>query len=133
MSGTAADIQAKPKSYFKAMIQAMDKEIGRLCDSLRALDKFENTNIIFIGDNGNTPSTSKIQATNNSKGTIYQYGISVPCIIAGPIVKNPNRSSHALVNAVDLFATIIESFGFDSWRSSVPINVTIDSKSLCLF
>ena len=130
LSGTAADIQSKPKMYFKAMIQAMDKEIGRLCDSLRALDKFENTNIIFIGDNGNTPSTSKIPATNNSKGTIYQYGISVPCIIAGPIVKNPDRSSNALVNAADLFATIIESFGFDSWKTSVPNNVTIDSKSL---
>ena len=130
LSGTASDIQAKPKSYFKAMIQAMDKEIGRLCDSLKVLNKYENTTIIFIGDNGNTPSTSKISPTFNSKGTIYQYGITVPCIISGPNVVNPNRTTTALVNAVDLFATILESFGFDSWKSSVPANRPIDSKSL---
>lgn len=130
LSGTASDIQVKPKSYFKAMIQAMDNEIGRLCDSLKVLNKYENTTIIFIGDNGNTPSTSKISPTFNSKGTIYQYGITVPCIISGPNVVHPNRSSHALVNTVDLFSTILETFGFDLWKSSVPASRTIDSKSL---
>ncbi|MEY3322113.1 MAG: hypothetical protein RLZZ417_1696 [Bacteroidota bacterium] len=45
----------------------------------------------------------------------------------------PDRTSHVLVNTVDLFSTILETFGFDSWKSSVPASRPIDSKSLMPF
>lgn len=130
LSGTAADINAQPKAYFKAMIQAMDTEIGRLFDSLQALNRLDSTDVIFMGDNGNTMRTAQIANLNRAKGTIYDYGIHVPLIIAGPSITNPGRASNALVNSVDLFGTIQDLFGNTSWSSQIPANKPADSKSL---
>ena len=130
LTGTNADINNNPKAYFKAMIQAMDHEIGRLMDSLKVLNKLDSTDFIFIGDNGNTPRTAQIADVSKAKGTVYEYGVHVPLIISGPTVVNPKRVSKALVNSVDLFATIIENFGFKNWQQSIPVNKPVDSKSL---
>ena len=128
LSGTTADIAANPKPYFKASIVALDKEIGRLFDSLRAFQKWDNTDIIFIGDNGNEAPVA--QRTGGAKGGIMQQGVSVPFIISGPSVVNPNRSSEALVHTTDLFATILELFGYSTWQSQIPTNKPVDSKSI---
>ncbi len=128
--GTTADVNAKPKSYFKAMIQAMDREIGRLFDSLKAINRFDSTDFIFIGDNGNTARTAQIADLTKAKGTVYQYGVSTPMIIAGPSVVNKKRMSNALVNTVDIFATVLELQGFNNWQSQIPSNKPVDSKSI---
>lgn len=130
LNGTAANINAQPKQYFKAMIQAMDHEIGRLFDSLQMMNKLDSTDIIFIGDNGNTARTAQITDLTKAKGTVYEYGIHVPLIIAGPSVVNKGRVSHALVNTVDLFSTVLEQFGYNNWRNQIPANKPVDSKSL---
>ena len=130
LSGTTQDIRNNPKPYFKAMIQAMDHEIGRLIDSLKFMNKFDSTDFIFIGDNGNTPRTAQTADTSRAKGTIYQYGVHVPFIVSGPSVVNPNRKSDALVNTTDIFATVLELMGYTSWASQIPANKPVDSKSL---
>lgn len=130
LSGTAADINANPKLYFKASLEALDHEIGRLFDSLTALNIYDSTTFIFIGDNGNGIRSAQITNTDRAKGTIYQYGVHVPFIISGPTVINPNRKSDALINTTDLFSTIIELFGYNNWQQQIPTNKTIDSKSI---
>ena len=106
----------------------MDHELGRLFDYLQSSGKWTNTDIVFIGDNGDDSATN--QGSGSAKGSVYQKGVSVPFIISGPTVVNPNRSSDALVNTVDLFATALELFGFTNWQSQIPSNKPVDSKSL---
>lgn len=130
LSGSTTDIQANTKSYFKASLEALDTEIGRLMDSLQALKKLDSTDVIFVSDNGNTQSVAQISPRNKSKGTVYQYGVKVPLIIAGPSVVSPNRVSAALVNTVDIFATVLELFGFATWQTSITASKPVDSKSL---
>ena len=108
------------------MTEAMDKEIGRFFDYLISSGKWDNTDIIFIGDNGDE---SLVAQTTPSKGSIYQGGVTVPFIISGPDVVNPNRTSNALVNTADLFATILELFGDTNWQSQIPTTI-VDSHSL---
>ncbi len=127
LTGTPADIVANPKSYFKAMTEAMDNQIGKLYTWLQVNNKLDSTDIIFIGDNGDAPQTAQIP---RAKGSIYQAGLRVPFIISGPSVKNQGRVSTALVNTQDLFATIVELAGFTNWRSQIPTNKPVDSKSL---
>ena len=126
--GTETDINANPKSYFKAMAEAMDHEIGRLFDSLITFQRWDSTDIIFIGDNGDDGNVS--QTPGGAKGSIYQEGISVPFIISGPSIVHPNRVSDVLVSTHDLFATIIELFGYTEWKNQIPVNKPVDSKSL---
>ena len=38
--------------------------------------------------------------------------------------------SEALVNTADLFATILEMFGFYNWPSQIPAGKQVDSRSL---
>lgn len=130
LSGTAQHIQQNPKLYFKAALQALDTEIGRLFDSLQVLNKLDSTDFIFVGDNGNATATAQIANLNRAKGTVYQYGVHVPLIIAGPSVSNPGRASDALVNTHDIFATVIELMGDTTWKNTIPVNKPVDSKSM---
>ncbi len=130
LSGTQQDIMMHPESYFKAMLEAMDHEIGRMFDSLEVHNLLDSTDIIFIGDNGNTIQTAQIANTDRAKGTIYQYGVHVPFIISGPSVVAPGRVSDALVNTTDLFATILELFGYTGWPAQIPADKPVDSKSI---
>jgi arylsulfatase A-like enzyme len=107
---------------YRAAVEAMDTEIGRLLLSVNPA----TTDIIFVGDNG-TPG-QVIQApydAAHSKDTLYEGGIRVPLIIKGPSVVSGGRTSGALVHAVDLFSTILEMAGVP-----LPSTVTLDSKSL---
>lgn len=126
LTGTLADVTANPLPYFQAMAEAMDNEIGRFFDYLIATGKWENTDIIFIGDNGDENSVAQ---SSPSKGSVYEGGIAIPFIISGPDVVNPNRISDALINTVDLFATIQELFGNTNWQSQIPTTI-VDSKSI---
>lgn len=131
LSGLQSDINANPKAYFKAMIQAMDHEIGRLFDSLQVLNRLDSTDVIFIGDNGNSIRTAQIANTDRAKGTIYDYGTHVPMIIAGPSVIAPYRDSDAIINTVDIFATVLELMGNINWTTQIPASTIIDAKSIC--
>lgn len=130
LSGTTQDINQNPEKYFKAMLQALDTEIGRFMDSLAVHNQLDSTDFIFIGDNGNTQQTAQIANLNKAKGTIYEYGVHVPFIISGPSVVNPGRVSDALVNVADIYATVLELFGDTNWQAQIPANKPVDSKSI---
>ncbi len=129
LSGTTADIAAYPEKYFKAALEAMDSEIGRLFNYLTVNNLMDSTNIIFIGDNGNQGQVAQIADVSKSKGTIYNYGVHVPMIVAGPTIVDGNRTSSELINTPDIFATIAELSGFSNWQNAIPAGVIIDSKS----
>lgn len=130
LSGTMGDINTHPVPYFKASLEALDHEIGRLFDSLRVMNQFDNTDFIFIGDNGNATRVAQIEDTLRAKGTVYEYGVHVPMIISGPSVIEPGRSTNALVNTADLFATINELMGVTNWQQYIPLDKPVDSKSI---
>ena len=105
----------KPGTYatnipvYKANIQALDTELGRL---LKAVD-LEKTVVIFIGDNG-TPgpvkdTNSKIRG---SKGSAYEGGVRVPLVIAGAGVTRKGRTDDLAVSS-DLYATILSLTGIN--------------------
>ena len=106
-------INSNPFPYYLAMIEAMDHEMGRLFNSI---DKkvFDNTIVIFLGDNGTPSEVVQSYNSRRAKGSIYQGGIHVPMIIAGKDVSRINQKEDALINASDLFATICEIAGIKS-------------------
>ena len=96
--------RANLKPAYQSALQALDSEIGRL---LKNVD-LEKTNIILIGDNGTPPRVVQAPFTRqHAKGSLYQGGIHVPLIMAGPDVPNPGTSDK-LVHCVDLFSTILD-------------------------
>lgn len=113
LSGTQADIDANPRDYFLAAIEAMDTEFGRLWNSLDA-DEQANTIVIYLGDNGtprNAVSTTAQQ--NGNKGGLLQGGINTPLFISGAGITRSGEREEALVSHTDIFPTIAELAGAD--------------------
>ena len=116
-----------PRPYYKAQVEALDTEIGRLLTSLGAA--LNNTTVIFIGDNGTPDEVIQPPYTPiQGKRTLYQGGVHVPLIISGPRAKIPGVSN-ALVGSVDVFATAAELAGVDL-REVQPPGGNLDSVSL---
>lgn len=122
-------IDNNPSPYYKAMIEAMDTEIGRFLLHLRNSGELAQTDIIFIGDNG-TPSEVVLPPfdPNEAKSTVYLGGVRVPLVVSGPSVISPGRTTDALVNSTDLYHTILEMFGGNP--ATLPADAATDSRSI---
>ncbi|MEM7200607.1 MAG: sulfatase-like hydrolase/transferase [Planctomycetota bacterium] len=104
------DPTTDPIPFYKAMIEAMDTELGRLLGALGPTTT--RTDVWFLGDNG-TPD-AVVEAPLRParvKSSAYEGGVNVPLIVAGPSVGAPGRTEGGLAHVVDLFATLADTAG----------------------
>ena len=90
-------------AVYAAMIDRMDQGIGLLFEELKKADKWENTVVIYISDNG--------IAFPGAKTNVYEPGIKLPCIIKYPGNLVKNRISEEMINWADLTPTILDIAG----------------------
>lgn len=87
----------------RAMVEALDSEIGRLLATLATVDP--NAYVFFLGDNGTDPDLSQAPfVPGHAKGSLYEGGVNVPLIVRGPTIAHAECA--ALVSVVDVFATL---------------------------
>lgn len=95
------------------VLRAADRELGRLLDTLPPVMR-DRTTVIVMGDNGSyEPTVLPPWDPTRSKITLYEGGVRVPLIVAGPQVEAPGTVSDALVHAVDLLPTLADLAGLD--------------------
>jgi arylsulfatase A-like enzyme len=123
------------------MISAMDAEICNLLvqSGLATVDKAgrlrydpsrRDTMVIIIGDNGTfAPGVKAPFDTTRAKGYVFQTGVWVPLIVAGPMVASPGRQVTSMVNIADLFQLFGEFAGVDV-HQAVPASHILDSQSM---
>ncbi len=99
-----------PPILYRAMVEAMDSEIGRLLASL-APGVRERTIVVVMGDNGTPGPAVTLPSTLPAKGSLREGGLRVPLIMSGPGIASPGREVTALVNSTDLHATLLELAG----------------------
>ncbi len=76
------DVDGNERRCFEAMVEALDRETGRLLDFIGT--NLTNTTVILMGDNGTTGGLIQPPySPSRGKGMLYQGGIKVPLIIAG--------------------------------------------------
>lgn len=110
-------------SQYRAMVESMDTEIGRLVNGISS-EILEHTLIIFLGDNG-TPILARDRemfAKDHVKGSIYEGGIRAPLIVSGGPVKRKGQRETALVNATDVFATVVDLASTAAVPQKIPTN-----------
>jgi uncharacterized sulfatase len=145
----------KPEQYpgnavYAAMIEHLDRSVGRIMDKLDALGISEQTMIIFYSDNGglirrfdNIPllaqsklpiyegSNLQYVASSNAplrgeKGTVYEGGIREPLIIKWPKgIQPPDSNREQLISSVDIYPTLMEIAG-----ASPPAKQLLDGRSI---
>ncbi len=124
-----------PESFLKrsrngrygAAVNAIDWSVGVLRHELRRLGLEQNTIIIFTSDNG-----SRVRGEGGSngplrgtKGTTWEGGLRVPCIVCWPDRIPTGRVSSELTTSMDFLPTFAEIV--DYHLDPFP---TIDGKSI---
>lgn len=134
--------QAIKMAIHAAMIDRMDREIGRILDQLRSMGAFENTRILFLSDNG---ASAEIMVRNDGhdpaakpgsaathlclgpgwsttcntplrrhKTWVHEGGIATPLIVHWPAaIRDKNRLRSTPGHVVDVVPTILDVAGGD--------------------
>jgi arylsulfatase A-like enzyme len=102
---TPEDTKQQNADYYSC-ITGFDFHVGRIFAGLKASGQWDNTIIIFSGDNGLSLGEHGLFGKQN----LYEFGgMHVPLVIAGPgVIKG---KSEALVYLMDLFPTFAELAG----------------------
>lgn len=94
-----------------AMIETLDKNVGRLLDKLEDLTIADNTVVFFFSDNGGLWRLSSMGPLRGGKGTLYEGGIRVPMIIRqGRTPRAPARCD-VPVAGIDFYPTMLDMAG----------------------
>jgi arylsulfatase A len=102
------------------MAEDLDTGLGMVLDKIEELGIQDNTYVIYVADNGTypTPNPSNVNGPLHGwKATLWEGGIRVPFVIAGPQINQGNCS--ALVTGCDLYPTICNWLGINNIPSDV--------------
>lgn len=124
-------------AVYAAMVENIDRSVGRINRKLKELNLDKNTIIVFFSDNGglqtrydNVPlldaniahvyendSLQHIASSNKplrgEKGTLFEGGIREPLIVKWPGIAKPNLKNTSLVSSVDFYPTFLKAAGVD--------------------
>ncbi len=101
--------KAPPRTYI-AMIEQMDRCIGRLLKTLDDEQIARRTLVIFASDNGGTRS-ARNAPLRDIKGTTFEGGIRVPAIVRWPGVVPAGMVSHQVCITFDFSQSILVAAG----------------------
>lgn len=92
-----------------AMIDALDRGVGRVLDTLEKAGTAENTLVLFVGDNGGARGPN--WNLRGRKGRLFEGGIRVPFLASWPKGLPRGRAYSQPVMHIDLLPTILAAAG----------------------
>jgi arylsulfatase A-like enzyme len=114
--------RASRNGAYGAAVETVDWSTAVILHELRTLGLDESTIVIFTSDNGSRARDGGSNAPlRGTKGTTWEGGMRVPCIVRWPGHVAPGRTSDELVASIDLFSTLAAMGG-----AELPPDRTID-------
>ncbi len=116
---------------YAGLLEELDESVGTIAATVDRLGLGANTMIVFVSDNGGlhreqggtiTTSNAPLRA---EKGTLYEGGIRVPCIVRWPGVAVAGATSAAIGATVDFYPTFLELA-----QAAAPAAQVLDGVSL---
>jgi arylsulfatase A-like enzyme len=118
------DPATSSRSDYVAMVEHLDREIGKLLASLESAGVADDTIVIFTNDNGGEWLSSSAPFFGR-KWTVFEGGIRVPAIVRWPNRIPAGRVSDQVGITMDLTASILAITG-----APVPEKAQIDGTNL---
>lgn len=121
-AGTAGPLQYHYRNYCR-VLTSVDRQVGRLLNSLDKQGVTDETVVIYAGDNGYFWGEHRLI----DKRWAYEESIRVPFIVRAPnIISDPGRRAGQMVLNIDLAPTLLEVAGLKpgpamAGRSILPI------------
>ena len=116
--GDPMEIRQNIADYY-AMISHLDWRIGQILDKLKEKGLYDDTIIVFAGDNGLAVGQHGLMGKQNC----YEHSIRVPLILCGPGIPRDCRSD-SYVYLLDLFPTLCSLTGISCPDSAEGIDFT---------
>lgn len=98
----------------EAGMAQMDDSIGQLLKHLEEIGEADNTIVIFTTDNGAEVFTwpdGGMTPFRATKGTVFEGGFRVPCIVRWPGKIKPNSIENGIFSGLDWFPTLVAAAG----------------------
>ena len=117
-----ADLSHEKQLYYGS-ITAMDEQVGRLVNFLKAQGQFDNTMIWFCSDNGperQTPGSSG--PYRERKRSLYEGGVRVPAFVVWPRQLNAGTEASFPAVTSDYLPTIMDYLNIDYPDDSRPVD-----------
>jgi arylsulfatase A-like enzyme len=114
-------IEAHRKFYFQSQ-HAVDEQIGRVLDALRASGDYENTIVVFSSDHGDMLGAHG--GMHEKWHNAYEEAIHVPFVVAGPPVPDGGRSVDVPTSQADLVPTLLGFAAIDQDEARAALTAT---------
>jgi len=118
---------------YNDVIEHIDAQVGRILDLLTQLELSRNTLIIYTSDNGPwlrfNHHGGKALPLREGKGTTFEGGMRVPCVVWGPGRIKPGSESDEIISTIDLLPTLSSITGTEL-NTNGPIDGLDQSKML---
>ena len=114
----------RDKAYFADMVAYSDKITGRIVECLKDEGLYENTILVFTGDNGTgraITSETTWGTVKGFKGNTTDAGTRVPLIISWPAVMKEASVYEGLVDFADFMPTLAEIAGREVQTDGVSL------------
>jgi arylsulfatase len=95
------------KAYYYGMISLIDKNVGRLLDTLARQGWLEDTIVVFTADHGENLGDHHLLF----KGTTYDPVTRVPFIVVQPGNQAAGETREALCSSIDIMPTLLDLVG----------------------
>ncbi len=98
----------------EAGMAQMDENIGQLLKHLEEIGEADNTIVIFTTDNGAEVFTwpdGGMTPFRATKGTVFEGGFRVPCIVRWPGRIKPGSVENGIFSGLDWFPTLVAAAG----------------------
>ena len=110
---------------YAAMIEAVDKSVGRLRAKLEEVGLTKSTLFVFSSDNGGLPRVTDNRPLRGGKGSLFEGGIRVPTCMTWPGKVRPGTENDVPVTSVDFLPTFCELAGVE-----LPTSQPVDGRSI---
>lgn len=102
----------EPVASFYAMIEDLDREVGRLLGRLKQLELEQDTIVLFLTDNGSAMPFFPV-GMKGAKGSPHEGGVRVPCFIRWPGRVEAGREVEQPAAHIDMMPSLIHLCGLE--------------------
>ncbi|MCR9095139.1 MAG: sulfatase [bacterium] len=104
-------------------VEGMDRQLGRLVDTLDRSGRLEDSLIVVIADHGESFEAPR---RFDHAATLTNETLRIPLVVRFPGVVDPGVRSRELVSVEDVYATVLEAAGFlDANASSSSMSLLV--------
>jgi arylsulfatase A-like enzyme len=123
-------VQSDPT--YAAMVEALDRNVGRVLDALERSGQADDTVVVFTSDNGGLATAEGSPTTNRplaeGKGWMHEGGNRVPLLVRWPGVTDRAGAPEAVdepATSPDVYPTLLDAAGVP-----IPEGQGVDGESL---